>query len=147
MAVFVKVYALVLLPWLALALGLPAVLGFMAVLAAGLLLPIPVYGWDGNLALLAGWYHTVTSTTAPNLLLRHAISFAAMWAKWLGPGTLASVLALASVIVAWAAAGLCGGVESRWPIPGISRWDSCCCWSRSSRRRAGTTCSCSERRR
>jgi hypothetical protein len=104
-AVFVKVYALVLLPWLALALGLPAVVGFMAVLAAGLLLPIPVYGWDGNLALLAGWYHTVTSTTAPNLLLRHAISFAAMWAKWLGPGTVASVLALASAIVAWAAAG------------------------------------------
>lgn len=105
-AVFVKVYALVLLPWLALAFGMTPLLAFMAVLAAGLLLPVPVYGWDGNLALLAGWYHTVTSTTAPNLLLRHAISFAAMWAKWLGPGTLASTLALASVMVAGAAAVL-----------------------------------------
>jgi len=105
-AVFVKVYALVLLPWLVLAVGMTSVLAFVGVVAAGLLLPIPVYGWDGNLALLAGWYHTVTSTTEPNLLLRHAISFAAMWAKWLGPGPLASWLALASVAVALAAAAL-----------------------------------------
>jgi hypothetical protein len=105
-AVFVKVYALVLLPWLAVAVGLTSVLAFAAVVVAGLLLPIPFYGWDGNLALLAGWYHTVTSTTEPNLLLRHAISFAAMWAKWLGPGPLASWLALASVVIALAAATL-----------------------------------------
>jgi hypothetical protein len=103
-AVFVKVYALVLLPWLALAVGSTAVLAFMAVVAAGLLLPVLVYGWDGNLSLLAGWFHTVTSTTEPNLLLRHAISFAAMWAKWLGPGATASILALASVMLALAAA-------------------------------------------
>ena len=103
-AIFVKPYALVLLPWLALSLGLTPVLTFMAVAAAGLLLPVSVYGWNGNLALLAGWYHGVTSTTAPNLLLRHAISFPAMWAKWLGAGPLASALAVASGLLAWAAA-------------------------------------------
>ena len=103
-AVFVKVYALILLPWLALAVGMTAVLGFMAVLAAGLLLPVSVYGWEGNLALLAGWFHTVTATTESTLLARRAISFAAMWAKWLGPGPIAAMLALASVIAALGAA-------------------------------------------
>ena len=105
-AMFVKVYALVLLPWLALAVGVPSVIAFVAVVAVGLLLPIPVYGWEGNVAQLAGWYHTVTSTTEPNLLLRHAISFAAMWAKWLGEGRLASTLALASVVAVFAAFAL-----------------------------------------
>ena len=105
-AMFVKPYALVLLPWLALVLGVPAVLAFMGVFAAGLLLPVPIYGWHGNLALLAGWYHTVTSTTAPNLFHRHAISFAAMWAKWLGPGPTASALALGSAALALALAAV-----------------------------------------
>jgi hypothetical protein len=47
----------------------------------------------------------VTDTTAPNLLAHENISFASMWAKWLHPGSLASLLALASM-VAMAVAGL-----------------------------------------
>jgi hypothetical protein len=105
-AVFVKPYALVLLPWLALAVGAPAVLAFLAVCAAGLLLPIAMYGWSGNLMLLAGWYDTVTSTITPNLFHRHAISFAAIWAKWIGEGPTASWLALASGLVAFGAAAV-----------------------------------------
>jgi hypothetical protein len=103
-AVFVKPYALIFVPWLALTLGAPALVSFTALMLAGLLLPIAFYGWSGNLALLAGWFHTVTSTTEPNLELRHAISFAAMWAKWLDPGPAASVAAGVSSVLAVALA-------------------------------------------
>jgi hypothetical protein len=96
LAVFVKPYALVLLPWLALTYGAVAGLSGVLVVIAGLVAPAVVYGWHGNAALLAGWYHTVTDSTAPNLLGADNISFAAMWAKWIGPGTAASVLATMS---------------------------------------------------
>jgi Glycosyltransferase family 87 len=118
LAVFVKPYALVLLPWLALTMGMTSVAAFVVVVAAGLLMPVAVYGWAGNVALLAGWYHTVSSTTEPNLLLRHAISFAAMWAKWLGPGRLASELAIESIVAALAAAVLVWRRRTRVPDPG-----------------------------
>ena len=97
-AAFVKPYALVILPWLAFTYGLATLAVGAAVVAVGLLLPALVYGWSGNLALLAGWYQTVTASTAPNLLGADNISLAAMWAKWLGPGTAAGALATASSV-------------------------------------------------
>jgi hypothetical protein len=99
-AVFVKPYGLIFVPWLALALGSPALVSFALVMAAGLMLPAAIYGWKGNLDLLAGWWHTVSSTTAPNLFHRHAISFAAMWAKWLQPGRPATIAAGVCVLAA-----------------------------------------------
>ena len=102
-AVFVKPYALVLLPWLALTVGWRSLIVFGLVLAAGLMLPAASYGWNGNLVLLHEWYRTVTETTGPNLLGHENISFASMWAKWLGPGANASRLALASALIAVAA--------------------------------------------
>lgn len=101
--VFVKPYALVLLPWLAWTVGWRSLVVFGLVLVVGLLLPAASYGWNGNLTLLHDWYRTVSDTTAPNLLGAENISFASMWAKWLGPGTAASGLALASTVVAVAA--------------------------------------------
>src|SRR5918993_1411317 len=56
-----------------------------------LVLPVARYGWDGNLRLHAEWWHTVTSTTAPNLLNQDNVSLSAMFAKWLGPGSQASL--------------------------------------------------------
>jgi hypothetical protein len=107
-AVFVKPYALILLPWLAITYGAAAGLAGLLVVVAGLVLPIAVYGWHGNAALLAAWYRTVTDSTAPNLLGADNISLAAMWAKWIGPGIAASALAtlsagaaIALVTVAW----------------------------------------------
>ena len=76
---------------------------FGLVLAGGLLLPAASYGWNGNLTLLHEWYRTVTDTTGPNLLGAENISFASMWAKWLGPGPTASRLALASTVIVVAA--------------------------------------------
>jgi len=67
-----------------------------------------VYGWSGNLDLLRAWMSTVTTSTAPNLLGNDNVSIAAMWAKWVGPGALASGLTwltlagiVALVVVAW----------------------------------------------
>ena len=104
--VFVKPYALVLVPWLARSFGWRPFVSFTLVTAAGLLLPAFTYGWDGNLTLLHEWYRTVTETTAPNLLSADNISFPSMWAKWIGPGPLASALALGSVVAAVAAGGM-----------------------------------------
>jgi hypothetical protein len=103
--VFIKPYALVMLPWLVWTQGWRPLVPFSIVLAAGLALPIASYGWGGNLTLLRDWYRTVTSTTAPNLLVPENVSFASMWARWLHPGPLASLFALGSV-VAGVGAGL-----------------------------------------
>lgn len=108
-AVFVKPYALIMLPWMLVSLDIDATLSFAGAMGLGLLLPVPIYGWSGNLALLQGWFHTVSSTTAPNLLMRDAVSLAAMWAKWLGPGSTASLLALVSSVLV-----LCAAVPVWW---------------------------------
>ena len=103
--VFVKPYALVLMPWLARTAGWRPFVPFTLVMVAGLLLPAATYGWDGNVTLLQEWYRTVTDTTAPNLLTADNISFASMWAKWLGTDALAGNLALGSAVIAMAAGG------------------------------------------
>jgi hypothetical protein len=90
-AVFVKPYALIVLPWLAVATGMSGLLAFSAVLATGLALPAVVYGLSGDLALHVAWWRTVSDTTAPNLLFPENISLAALWAKWIGIGTQASL--------------------------------------------------------
>jgi hypothetical protein len=109
-AIFVKPYALLMLPWAALAFGVPAFAAALGVVLAGLLLPALAYGWQGNIDLLAGWFQTVTSTTPENLLFGENISLATMWAKWLGPGQAASMLALASGVA------LLGLVAAVWLI-------------------------------
>jgi len=105
-AVFIKPYAVVLLPWVAVVGGAAAAVAAAAGVVAGFALPIVLYGWHGNLALLSGWYTTVTSTTPENLLFVENVSLATMWAKWLGPGTAASAFAVATGVlllglVAW----------------------------------------------
>ncbi len=93
LAIFVKPYALLLLPWLAFSYGAAAAWTTLGVLAAGLVLPALVYGWSGNVALLVAWFRTVTESTEPNLLGADNISLAAMWAKWIGVGPPAAALA------------------------------------------------------
>lgn len=107
-AVFVKPYALIFLPWLLASEGRRAAAMAAGVVAVGLLLPAAVYGWSANLDLLREWLRSVNDSTAPNLLGSDNVSIAAMWAKWLGPGILASGLAwltlvgaLVLAIVAW----------------------------------------------
>ena len=95
-AVFVKPYAIVLLPWILAACGLGPAIAAGAVVVGGLLLPAVVYGWTGNLELLAGWYRTVTGSTASTLVGNDSISMASMWGKWLGVGPPATALAVAT---------------------------------------------------
>jgi hypothetical protein len=115
--VFVKPYALVLLPWLAWTQGGSALVAFGGVMAAGLALPASVYGWSGNLALLHAWYRTVTDTTAPNLLVGENISFVTMWSKWLQPGPTASALAAATAAASFGLGGLILSKRRRVPAP------------------------------
>jgi len=102
-AVFVKPYAVIFVPWLAWTAGLRALSACAAIVLAALAAPALIYGWNGNIELLAGWYRTVTDTTAPSLLLPENISFASMWVKWIGAGSTASVLALGSAAVTFGA--------------------------------------------
>ena len=104
LATIAKPYALILAPWVAVAFGGSALISVGAALAAALVLPALVYGWQGNLAQLQEWYATVTSTTAPNLLLPENISYGTMWAKWIGPGSTAGLLALISSVALLAVA-------------------------------------------
>lgn len=99
-AVFVKPYALILVPWLLVMKGWRATAAAVSVVAAGLLLPAVVYGWSGNLDLLRGWLRTVTDSTLPNLLGNDNVSIAAMWAKWLGPSSTATALTVLTLLAA-----------------------------------------------
>ena len=93
LAVVVKPYAIVFAPWLATRRRRGALLAMTAGLIVLLALPALRYGWSGNLQLLGDWWRTVTSTTAPNLLNQDNVSLSAMYAKWLGPGSSATLLA------------------------------------------------------
>ena len=140
--VFIKPYALLLLPWLVVTQGFAAGTSALLVVLAGILLPAAVYGWHGNEELLAGWYRTVKESTVPNLLGNDNVSLASMWAKWIGPGQTAAVLAAISgaVLLAMVVTRL----AKRQGIATPEYLDSrcCCCSSRSCRRKAGTTCCC-----
>jgi hypothetical protein len=98
LAVFVKPYAVIMLPWVAVSFGVSAAAVSALVVIAGLLLPALFYGWTGNLQLLSAWYATVTGSTASTLVGGDSVSVAAMWGKWLGVGTPATVLATLSGI-------------------------------------------------
>ncbi len=106
LATVVKPYAVLFLPYLIARRRLRAAAAFLATLAVALLLPALRYGFQGNLALLAGWWNTVTTSTAPNLTGQDNISFAAMFAKWLGPGTAAGVMALVASAATLVACGV-----------------------------------------
>lgn len=93
-AVFVKPYALIFLPWLAVATGWTGLAAFALTVVAGLSAPALIYGWHGNLGLLADWWRTVTNTTTPNLLFPENMSLASLWAKWLGAGPTATMAAV-----------------------------------------------------
>lgn len=105
LGIFVKPYAAILLPWLPLVSGTTGPVAAAAVFGAGLALPALAHGWQGNLDLLAAWYRTVTETTAPNLMVAENISIAATWAKWIGAGSEAARLAVATLVAALAGAG------------------------------------------
>ena len=104
LAIVVKPYAVIFLPWLIARRRLEsiaiAVLGCAIVLA----LPCVIYGVPQTIRLHQDWWATVTSSTTPNLTNADNVSIAAMWAKWIGIGRLATILAaitsLSAVVLA-----------------------------------------------
>ena len=98
LAVVVKPYALLFLPWLAAGRRRAFVTATAGVIGA-VVIPAVVYGATSTLDLHTQWWRVVRDSTAPNLLNQDNVSIAAMFAKWLGPGTLASRLAAVTAVV------------------------------------------------
>jgi Glycosyltransferase family 87 len=93
LAVIIKPYAVLFLPWLAAQGAIRALATATAGILLALVLPAPLYGWQGTIALHRDWWRTVTASTAPNLLNADNVSLAAMYAKWIGGGTVSTALA------------------------------------------------------
>jgi len=106
LAVVVKPYAAIFLPWLANRKRHGAFIAMAIGLVVFLLLPAVRYGWSGNLQLLADWWHTVTATTAPNLANPDNVSLRAMFTKWMGAESAAPSLAAFAAVLLLVLAGI-----------------------------------------
>jgi hypothetical protein len=83
-AIFIKPYALLLLPWLAFAHGRHAAAATTMVVAGGLILPALLFGWTGNVEMLVAWFQTISAAPFGPTHLDVSVSVGAMWAKWFG---------------------------------------------------------------
>src|SRR5262245_8389749 len=100
LAIVVKPYAVIFLPWLLLRGRRISIVTATAGTILAIALPAAVYGFQGNIELHRAWWETVSTSTAPNLTNADNVSIAAMWAKWIGAGGLATALtAVTSVLV------------------------------------------------
>jgi hypothetical protein len=106
LAVVVKPYAVIFLPWLAARRRLASLAAAAAGILLVLTLPAALYGVNGTIDLHRDWWRTVTDSTAPNLTNADNVSLAAMYAKWIGVGPIASALAALSSVGLLAAAAL-----------------------------------------
>jgi hypothetical protein len=104
-AIVLKPYALILAPWVVARFRSRAVAALFIALTAAAALPIAVYGVDGTIELHREWWRTVTATTESTLLHSDNVSLASLWAKRLGMGVEATMLAAGSSVVLLAAAG------------------------------------------
>ena len=120
LAIVIKPYAVLFLPWLAGRRRLPSVAAAAVGLAAILALPAAIYGVAGDIALHRAWWRTVADSTAPNLANADNVSVAALAAKWLGPGATAAAaaaaLGLALLVVAAAVFLRRAGVKRPEPL-------------------------------
>lgn len=99
LAIVVKPYAIIFLPWLLARRRAGSVVTASASCAGIILLPALVYGLAGNLEQHRAWWTTVTESTAPNLANADNVSVAAMFTKWIGAGPAASALALTTTLL------------------------------------------------
>lgn len=104
LAIVVKPYAAIFLPWLVARRRIASIAAAAGGLALVLALPAVTYGVQGDIALHRAWWRTVTDSTAPNLTNADNVSVAALCAKWMGVGPNAAALTLAASIVILAVA-------------------------------------------
>jgi len=100
----IKPYGVLFIPWLVARRRANSIVAVGVTLALIAVLPVPLYGIDGTIALYRDWWATVRGTTASTLTSRDNVSFASAYAKWFGAGTIGTVLAAATGIVAIGAA-------------------------------------------
>ena len=94
----IKPYGVLFLPWLLVRRKGASTTAAFVTLAAITVLPLPLYGVGGTIALYRDWWATVTETTPSNLLNPDNVSFAGAYAKWFGSGALATTLALITAL-------------------------------------------------
>lgn len=92
LTVAVKPYAIIFLPWLATRRRQAALTAMVAGVIVLLLAPAMWFGWHVNAQLLADWYRTARTTTAPNVLNSDNVSLAALYTRWTGSEWLAGPL-------------------------------------------------------
>src|SRR5688500_13425593 len=106
LTIAIKPYGVLFLPWLVARGKMASIAAAVVTAGAVALLPVAIYGWSETIALHQAWWSTVSETTPSNLLNPDNVSFASMWVKWLGTGTPATVLAIATALAAIGAAVL-----------------------------------------
>lgn len=116
-AVIVKPYGAIFLPYLLATTRVRAAAACVVTLAAALLLPALLYGFRGNLELLGTWWESARSSTAATLTNQDNVSIAAMYAKWLGVGRLASQLATTTSVALLAIGAVIVTVSGRRATP------------------------------
>jgi hypothetical protein len=104
LAMVVKPYAVIFLPWLVARRRVESAAAAAAGIVAVLALPSVIYGVAGNVEEHRAWWRTVTRSTPPNLTNLDNVSVAGMYAKWLGVGAAATGLAILTVAVLGATA-------------------------------------------
>jgi hypothetical protein len=101
-AIVLKPYAVILLPWLLARRKLGSIVSAAVGLTVALLLPMARYGVEGAVRLHLDWWHTVVTSIEPNLLNADNVSWVAMYSRWFGPGPAARWFAAGTTFVAFA---------------------------------------------
>ncbi len=107
LAVMVKPYGLILVPWLIARGRTRSVVTVAAGMVVAFLLPATIYGLAGSVALHLDWWRTVTATTVGVVTHPDNVSLAAMYVKWFGVTAIASTF---TVVTAVALLGLAAAV-------------------------------------
>jgi alpha-1,2-mannosyltransferase len=110
LAVMVKPYALILVPWLVARRRTPSVVTVIAGIAVAFVLPAMIYGLAGSLALHVDWWTSINATTAGVVTHPENVSLEAMYLRWFGATTTAQAFA---VVTGVGLLGLAGAVFVR----------------------------------
>jgi hypothetical protein len=84
LAIVLKPYFVLLVPWLLARRREGSIRAVALGLIIALLAPAVVYGVAGSVDQHLAWWHTVVSTTAPNVLNPDNVSWLAMFTRWFG---------------------------------------------------------------
>ena len=117
LAIVIKPYAAIFLPWLVARGRLPSIATAAAGIAIVLALPAVLYGWSGNIVQHQAWWNMVTSTTTPNLLNVDNVSLSSVWARIFGTGETATGFAIATSLLLLAIAGVVMLLRRRVTFP------------------------------